>query len=68
MGVGQIFQDMGIIHRGVMVCDFDMAPALQWGKHHEQIGGSVAFVLIVEASRTACFHRDRHARFGKQLL
>ena len=48
--------------------DLDMAPALERGKQHEQIGGAVALILVVEANRAARFHRDRHASFGKELL
>jgi len=57
-----------IIQGGVTISDFDMAPALEWSKHHEQVGGAVALILVIEAGRAARFHRDRHTRFGKQLL
>jgi hypothetical protein len=66
--VGQVFQDMSIIHGGVAIRDFDVAPAFERGKHHEQVGGAVALIFVVETSRVPRFHRDRHARFSKKLL
>jgi len=45
-----------------------MAPAFQRSKHHEQIGGAFALVLVIEAGRATHFHQDRHARFGRELL
>jgi len=66
--IGQVLQDVRVIQGGVAIRDFDMASALEWGKHHEQIGGAVALILVIEAGRAARFHRERHARFGKQLL
>ena len=66
--IGQVFQDVSIIHGGVAIRDFDMAPAFERSKHHEEIGGAVALVLVVETGRASRFHRDRHARFGNELL
>ena len=66
--VGEVFQDVCIIHGGMAIGDLDTAPALERGKQHEQVGGAVALVLIVEAGHPARFHRDRHARFGKELF
>ena len=66
--VGQVFQDVCIIHGGMAIGDLDTALALERGKHHEQVGGAVALVLVVEASRASRFHRNRHPRFAKQLL
>src|SRR5207253_2344529 len=37
-------------------------------KHHEEIGGAIALVLVIETGRASRFHRDRHARFGNELL
>src|SRR5713226_2301129 len=45
-----------------------MAPAFERSKHHEEVGGTVALVLVIETGRASRFHRDRHARFGNQLL
>ena len=35
MNIGQIFQDMRIIHGGMTIGDFDVAPAFERRKHHE---------------------------------
>src|SRR5262249_4232916 len=37
-------------------------------KHHEEIGGAISLVLIIETGRASRFHRDRHGRFGNELL
>src|SRR5262249_59200841 len=37
-------------------------------KHHEEMGGAIALVAIIETGWTSRFHRDRHARFGSELL
>src|SRR5262245_22107965 len=50
------------------ICDLDVAPAFERSKHHEEIGGAIALILIIETGRASCFHRDRHARFGNELL
>jgi hypothetical protein len=42
-----------------------MAPAFERSKHHEEVGGPVALVLVIETGRTSCFHRDRHACAGR---
>ena len=66
--VGQLFQDMSVLHGGMAICDLDMAPAFERSKHHEEVGGPVAFVFVIETGRASRFHRDRHARFGKELF
>ena len=66
--IGQLFQDVSIIYSGVAIRDFDMAPAFERSKHHEEVGGPVALVFVVETTRAPRFHRDRHACFGNQLL
>src|SRR5215813_13283012 len=66
--VGQVFQDASVIHGGMAICDLDVAPAFERSKHHEEIGGAIALVLIIETGRASSFHRDRHARFGNELL
>src|SRR5262249_27579903 len=45
-----------------------MAPTLERGEHHEEVGGAVTFVLVIKTGRASRFHRDRHACFGNQLL
>ena len=66
--IGQIFQDVSVVHGGVAIRDLDMAPAFERRKHHEEVGGAVALVLVIETGRASRFHRDRHARLGEQLL
>ena len=36
------------------------APAFERSKHHEEIGGAVALVLVVKTGRASRFHRHRH--------
>src|ERR1035437_5878707 len=45
-----------------------MAPAFERRKQHEEVGGAVALVLIIEPCRAPHLHRERYARFGNQLL
>src|SRR5262249_54944771 len=61
-------EDLGVVHRGMAIGDFDTPPAFQWREHHEQVGGSVALVLVVMPSETSWLRRDRHTRFGDELL
>ena len=65
--VGQVFQDVSVIHGGMAIGDLDMAPAYERSKHHEEIGGAIALILIIETGRASRFHRDRHARFGNDV-
>ncbi len=44
-----------------------MVPAFQGREGHEQIGGSIAFVFVIEASRSSRSHRYGVAGFGGQL-
>src|SRR2546430_7447140 len=62
------FQDASVIHGGMAICDLDVAPAFERSKQHEEIGGAIALVLVIETGRASRFHRDRHARFGNELL
>src|ERR1700741_645152 len=59
---------MGIIDGGAPVRDLNVPPALKRGEQHEQVGGAVAFVLVIDPLRASPFHRDRRARLGNQLL
>jgi hypothetical protein len=34
--IGQISQDVSIIHGGMAIRDFDMAPTFERSKHHEE--------------------------------
>src|ERR1019366_4236442 len=64
----QFFQDVSVVHGSMAIGDFDMAPAFERGKHHEEVGGTVALVLVIATSRASRLHRDRQPRFGKELL
>jgi hypothetical protein len=62
--VGQIFQDASVIHRGMAICDLDVAPAFERSKHHEEIGGAIALVLIIETGRASRFHSGYERAVG----
>jgi hypothetical protein len=49
--VGQILQDLSIIDGGALVCRLDMAPAFKRREHHEQVGGAIALVFVIDAGR-----------------
>jgi len=66
--IGQVFQDVSVVHGGVAIRDFDTTPAFERRKHHEEVGGSVSLVLVIATGRTSRFHRDRHARLREELL
>ena len=38
VGIGEVFQDMSIIHGSVSIGDLDVAPAFERREHHEQVG------------------------------
>src|SRR5260370_2350814 len=65
---GQVFQDVSVVHGGMAIGDFDVAPAFERCKHHEKVGGALAFVLVIATGRTPRFHRDRQACLPPQLL
>ena len=48
VGIGELFQDMSIVHGGVAIGDLDVAPAFERCEHHEEVGGAVTLVLVVE--------------------
>src|SRR5258707_2742756 len=68
MDVGQVFQDASVIQGGMAICDLDVAPTFERSKHHEEIGGALSLVLVIETGRASRFYRDPHARFGNELL
>ena len=49
--VGQILQDVGVIDGGMAVRHLDVAPAFERREQHEQVGGAVALVLVIDAGR-----------------
>src|SRR5215467_5959729 len=66
--VGQVFQDASVIHGGMAICDLDVAPAFERSKHHEEIGGAIALLLITETRVPISMKAGRPARFGNELL
>src|SRR5260370_7082785 len=68
MDVRQILECTGIIDGGVAVGDFDVSPAFKRRKHHEEIGGSISFVFVIEAGLAALFYFYSHSRFANHLL
>ena len=66
--IGEVFQDMSVIHGGVTIRHLDAAPAFERREQHEEVGGPIALVLVVATGRAARFHRDRQARLGDELL
>ena len=63
-----MLEEVREIHGGAALGHFNMAPAFQGCEQHEQIGRSIAFVLIVITREPPGFEGDRHACFGEQLL
>lgn len=45
-----------------------MAPASEWGKHHEQISDAVSLILVIAALRLSRLHSDRGLGVPEQLL
>src|SRR5450755_117683 len=50
------------------VGDCDMAPAFERCKHHEDVGGAIALVLVIATGWASRLHRDRHPRLSEELL
>src|SRR4030088_3006658 len=48
--------------------DLGVAPAFERCKHHEDVGGAVALVLVIAAGRASPLHRDRQGRLREDLL
>ena len=44
------------------------APAFERREQHEQVGGSVALVFVIDTGGAPRLHENRHARFGNELL
>ena len=54
-GIGEFLEYLGIIHGSVPIGHLNMPPALQRGEHHEQVGPSVALILIIMPSGVSGF-------------
>src|ERR1700680_3773195 len=59
---------MSIINGRPALGHFHMPPPFKRCEHHEQIGGAVAFVFVIDPRRLPFFHRHRHPRFLDKLL
>ena len=68
VSIGEVFEDVSVIDRGVAVRDLDVAPAFERREQHKEIGGAVALVLVIMTGRAPRFHRHRHAGLGDELL
>src|SRR6516162_9877594 len=68
VNIGQVFQHVRIVNGRVPVGHLHMAPAFERREQHEQVGGAVALVLIIDTRNASRPHRDRHTRFGDELL
>src|SRR6476620_12386616 len=68
VSVGQRLEDLRVIERGVAVGHRNMAPSLQWGEQHEQVGGAIALILVVVARWPSRLCRDWDAGFLDELL
>jgi hypothetical protein len=60
--IGQFFQDVRVIHGGMAIGGFDMASAFERGKHHEEVGGAVALVLVIEPLSDRLGHCENQNR------
>src|SRR6516164_10096608 len=68
MDFGQILEDVSVVDGGVAVRHLDVAPAFERGEQHEQVGGAVALVLVIDPGSASWLHRDRDACLSDQLL
>jgi len=68
VNVGRILQDVGIIDGGVAVRHLDAAPAFERREQHEQVGGAVGLVLVIDTGRASGLHWDRHTRLGDEFF
>ncbi len=66
--VRQILQGMRVIDSRAAIRDLHVPPTFERCKKHKEIGGTVAFVFIIGASRPPRLHLDRFVRIGDQLL
>ena len=68
MNIAELLKHHRVVDGGAPRSDFDMAPAFQGCKDHEQIGGAIAFIFVIDAGRPSRHHRYRRAGFGGQLF
>lgn len=60
--VGDMLQRVGVVDRRVAFGHERLAPSFERREDHEDAGGSIALILIIDALRPASLHRDGLAR------
>src|SRR5262245_53108937 len=50
------------------ICDLDVTAAFERRKHHGEIGGVIALILLIATGRASFFPRVRQRRFATELL
>ena len=68
MLVRNVFENVGVINRGVPLGDFRMPPTFQPREHHEKAGRAIALIFVIVGCGAARAHRDRRPRFLDELL
>ena len=68
MRVRQSLERVSVINSSAAIGDFDVAPAFERSKHHEQIGRAVSLILVIAALRLSRLYRDWRPGVGKQLF
>ena len=53
---------------GTAIGDLDMPPALKRCEQHEDIGGTVTLIFIINARWLTAFHRHWRSGFADQLF
>ena len=66
--VRPIPKDRRVIGGGMPIGHLDVPPTLQRSEQHEDIGGAVALILVIDACWSAALHRHCHTGFPDQLL
>src|SRR6202165_4148248 len=59
---------MSKIDGGPALGDFHTPPAFERREHHEQVGGAIAFIFVIDPRRSVLLHRHWNPRFLDQLL
>lgn len=62
--IHEILHLLGMVELGALVSNFDVSPANQRREKHEEIGGAVAFILIVTAGRLPRLDGVRNLSFA----
>ena len=68
VGSAKSFKDVSIVYGSVAVCHLDVAPAFERREQHEQVGGAVALVLVIDAGRGVLVSSGSVCGLGKESL